>query len=496
MSIKRFFLLGILVTVAGMIAFGMSYAQPQELSEDQADSISLKVLSWREATSLNDLEMGRNIDFLSPVDGFRAGKGNFIQRGPSGGKNPESGEPIPITTNYPVKTQFLVVAKVRAGVKEVVWNLSNAEADIIGVPQGSKFLDSSHVITPVGTSQVKIENVQYAIITQGMVITELEFPNDWRGKLDRAEHGEFPDFYNLQRSGGSTKRSEYMKSFRIADNESYIVITASRLGETDIVAYAAGSDPREASVYATVRWVEQPPPLKEIEEPPPSLVFDFVANVMDSPDPIKVNGSATLDFTISIKVGDNSDPIRTDLLAFRLEGDSPKGWWNSSGQLIIYEKFRPTGAPSTLLRNKTYTMNVSVTVPGTGYTKPFEINNTELRFVGPVASNKETGYVVVTNDSTTVVPAVVPPKISGLGSEFLSTRADNIGTIALQNQGAGGIYEIYIGTNPLGDLTPDAPVRHYNVGTATEVQVKFKIRGLDEKTDKIVEEEQTVMLRR
>ena len=494
MSIKRLFLLGILVTVAGLIAFEMTYAQTQELCEDKADSITLKVLSWREATSLNDLETGRNIDIL-PVDGFRAGTGNFSQRGPTGGKNPESGEPISITTDYPVKTQFIVVARVHAGVKEVVWNLSNAEADIIGVPQGSKFLDSSHVITPVGTSQVKIENVQYAIITQGMVITELEFPNDWRGKLDRAEHGEFPDFYNLQRSGGSTKRSEYMKSFRIADNESYIVITASRLGETDIVAYAAGSDPREASVYATVRWVEQPSPLKESEAPPSASSYDFVANVIGSPNPITVKGSDTLDFTISVTVGNNSAPIPTDLLAFRLEGDSPKGWWNSSNRLVIYEKFRPTGAPSTLLRNKTYTMNVSVTVPGTGYTKPFEVNNTELRFVGPVASNQETGYVVITNEAITVIPEAAPPKVSGLTSEFRSTKSDPVGTIALTNQGLGDIYEIYVGTNLLGDLSTGAN-RRSNVGATTEVNIKFKIRGVDEKTGKIVEEEQTVILRR
>ena len=194
MSIKKLFLLWIFVGVVGLIVVGMSYAQLQESSEDKeelcqdrANSISLKLLKWREAKDLNELKAGTNIEFLPEIDGFRAGEGNFIQRGPVGGKDPESGEIIiPVTTEYPVKTQCLVVAKVPTGVKEVVWNLSGAEADIIGVPQGSKFLDGSHVITPVGASQIRIENVQYAISGTDEACYWLELQSEWKNLLKNA----------------------------------------------------------------------------------------------------------------------------------------------------------------------------------------------------------------------------------------------------------------------------------------------------------------------
>lgn len=494
MNINKLFLLGIFVSVVGLIAFEMSYAQLQESSEDKeelcqdrANSISLKLLKWREAIDLDELKAGTNIEFLPEIDGFRAGEDNLIQRGPVDGKDPETDKPISISTNYPVKTQFLVVAKVPNGVKEVVWNLSNAEADIIGVPQGSKFLADSRVITPVGAGQVQIENVQYALVAKDMVAPKLQLPNDWESKLDRAEHGEFPDFYILSGGGGGLKkRCEYMKSFGIANDESYIVITASRLGETDIVAYAPGLDSRLASVYATVEWVEQPPPFIDPGEPPSPVKYYFVANVTDSTDPITVNSEAILELTVSMLVDKISAPIPTNLLVFRLEGDFPtKGWWNLDGKYVIHRKFAISGEKE-LLPGKEYKMNVSVTVPPEGkYDKSFIVKNTELRFVGPVKSNERAGYVIITNESTTVRPKA--REISGFGTKFMTTRAKSDGVVFLQNQRDGTIYEIYWNTNFVGNLTPkDKPFVALDVGTAREVKIKFKISPTEKEPHTVI----------
>ena len=505
MNIKEIFLLWIFVSVAGLIVFGVSYAQPQEqgLEANEAKSISLKVLSWREATSFKDLNEGSNIDFfLPPIDGFRAGASNFIQRGPAGGNDPETGVNIPISTKYPVKTQFLVVARVPEGTKKVRWCLSNADAKILRTPRGSEFLDGSNAITPVGAGLVEIENVQYAIIK------ELQLPIDWKDKLDNANHGEFQNFYDVRGTG----RYEYTKSFNIAPDESYIIITASRLGETDIVAYAlepetriagkardyepeegkardseveaekaktAKLDPREASVYATVEWVKQPPPLIP--------KYNFVANVIDEPDPITVGFEMgnILKLIVSITVGENSAPIPTNLLAFRLKANDPDGWWKGP-EHHLWPLTPMLLAPGG---NHTVVVDVEVLVPEDA--ELFKVNNTELRLVGPRIGDASAGYVIITNEPTAVVPPDVA--VSGLMAVFLID-----GPIQLTNQGmAGAIFNINANVVPAvqEDRLDPGTLMSFDADGVNEVTIEFTIRGRGP-GGILVEEVQEVILRR
>ena len=468
---KHFATLLVLGVFALFILPASPEAQEAGLSSDKANSISLKMLSYsdpgsgsRGVRALQDWEertITGNVKLDIAVDGFRARSGNLMQRGPVDGKNPEDGMSINPSTSYPVKCQFLVVADVPAGVKQVSWNIcsgSTCGSSIIGTPAGSQFIDSKHVVTPIGPTTVQIENTHYAIITRREGTISL--PGNWEAKLGNYSEA---NFYN--RSGDSeTWRVEYKRGFTIGANQTYIILTATRLGQTDIIASCEGIHPAESLVFAAVDWVKQPKPLEEdIGEKEEH--YNFAANIVDTDesDPIDLEdpeGPKEVEFEIQIENKGTTD-IPKDLLVFRIYPDRKENWWSNSpidgrasrtdsycfkwtaldksASKTIPRKGQPGSIATVTISPRQVDPNVII--PG------IQIENTELYFVGPLSSGDVNAHGIRTNESTTVVAGEMPIQVSGLASMY------SRGVIALRNQDVGPVYLDTLNDGPISEPT-------------------------------------------
>ncbi len=444
---KHFASLLVLGMFALFILSASLEAQKVGLSSDKVNSISLKMLSYSDPGSVEALQdweertITGNVKLNIPVDSFRAGSGNLMQRGPVDGKNPEDGMSINVSTRYPVKRQFLVVADVPVGVKQVNWNVLGGSAAIISTPAGSQFIDGSHVVTPVGPTTVQIENTHYAIITR--IAGVISLPGNWEAKLGNYSEA---NFYN--RSGDSeTWRVEYKRGFTIGANQTYIILTATRLGKTDIIASCEGVHPAESLVFAAVDWVKQPKPLEEVigEEEH----YNFVANIVDTDesDPIDLenNPNAKVEFEIQIENKGTTD-IPKDLLVFRIYPDRKENWWSNSpmdqrASRTDSYSFKWTAldksASKTIPARGTATVKISPRQVDPNVFEPgIQIENTELYFVGPLSSGDVNAHGIKTNESTTVVAGEIPIQVSGLASTYDGEEK----LIGLRNQGDGPIY--------------------------------------------------------
>ena len=495
---KHFVSLLVLSMFASFLLSAPLQAQQEAgLSSGKANSISLRMLSFSEPGSveaLQDWEKGiiaGNVKLDVVVDGFRARSGNLMQRGPVDGKNPEDGMSINVSTGYPVKSQFLVVADVPAGVKQVNWNVLGGSAAIIGTPAGSQFIDGSHTVTPVGPATVEIENTHYAIIiTRGEGTIEL--PYNWEEKLRSYSE---TNFYNLSGGAESRRRIEYKRSFTIGANQTYIILTATKLGKTDIIASCEGVSPAESLVFAGVEWVNQPKPVEVIEGIREER-YDFVANIVDTDesDPIDLekNPDAKVEFRIEVAVSENSADIPKDLLVFRIFPDRKPNWWSNTPPdpnasrtdsycfkwVDLPQKDSFPGS-KTIPAGRTATVTISPRQVDMNVIEPgIQIENTELYFVGPWSSGNMNAHGIRTNESTTVVAGEIPIVVSGLASVYDGDL------ITLRNQDNGPIYidapiekVIPPGAGNLLPLEPVAPV------TTVKFHVESKRNGKVQRAD-------------
>lgn len=439
-------------------------AQEAGLSSDKANPIVLRMLSFSEPESIDALQDWENkiipgnvrLDII--VDGFRASPGNLMQRGPVDGKNPEDGMPIDVSTNYPVKCQFLVVADVPDGVERVNWNILGGSACIIGVPADSQFIDSSHVVTPVvPTPQiVQIENTHYATET---TIYEYVIESSSSDRLYKLKNYSEENFYGTLEEREERHFVEYKREFRIDDKQTYIIITATQLGQTDIVASCEeeGMHPAESLVFATVKWVVQPESVKGvIEKRVIKEEYNFAANIVDINDPLDwdayLKGGQDIKGQFEISVENKGmTAIPKNLLFFRIYPDIKPNWWendtkgkrdwvNSNPYCYKWSDLEDNFPGSEVISpGKTAIVKISPKIvkadaidPSLQGRTPFEIQNTELYFMGPRSSLDMDGYGIRTNESTTVVAGV--PMVSGLSSIYDGNM------IILRNQYAGPIY--------------------------------------------------------
>lgn len=446
--------------VLGVFALPLLFASLKAqagLSSAEANPIVLRMFSFSPVETADQLQAWEdkiipgNVRLDIIVDGFRAVPGNSMQRAPVGGEDPTTGTQVDVSTKYPVKCQFLVVADVPEGVERINWNILGGSACIIGTPDDSQFIDSSHVVTPVvPTPQtVEIKNTHYAIVTGKSTIKLPDdgWPDDgWEEKLSSYSEGNFYDI-----SGAEKQYVEYKRKFGIGTNQTYIILTATKLGRTDLIASCEGIHPAESLVFAAVEWIEQPKPVEsKIREE----MYTFVANIVDIQDPLdwdtylKGGQDIKVQFEISVE-NKGTTSIPKDLLVFRIYPDIKPNWWSNTppdphasvrdaycfrwsdffeptaSQLI------PVGGEETVTISPRSLTPEAIDPSLQGRT-PFEIQNTELYFMGPRSNVDRNGYGIRTNETTTVVAGV--PVVSGLASIYDGNM------IMLRNQDAGPIY--------------------------------------------------------
>ena len=430
--------------VLGVFALPLLFASLKAqagLSSDEANPIVLRMLSFSPVENADQLQAWEdkiipgNVRLDIIVDGFRAVPGNSMQRAPVGGEDPTTGTQVDVSTKYPVKCQFLVVADVPEGVERVNWDILGGSACIIDAPDDSQFIDSSHVFTPVKQTSVEIANTHYASIDM------LELPPNWEEKLNRYSEENFYEY------GGITKYIEYKRDFQIAYNQTYIILTATQLGKTDIIASCKGDDihPAESVVFAAVEWVGQPKPVGGVE-------YKFVANIVDIDDPLDwdayLKGGKNIEVQFEISVENKgATPIPRDLLVFRIYPDQKPNWWSNippdprasindpycfrwSNLVSSTSQLIPVGGKETAKIDPRNLTPEAIDPSLQGRTL-FEIQNTELYFMGPRSSGDMDGYGIRTNESTTVVAGV--PMVSGLSSMYDGN------VITLLNQDVGPI---------------------------------------------------------
>lgn len=297
-----------------MIILLVNLSLGRVISEREVNSIKLQMMGWRKAEGRNELDRFANVHWRPLIDGFRAENESQIRPSPY------------VVTSWPVKTQFLVKAIVPEGVKRVVWNLSGANVNIIAVPVGSTFRDSNHVVTPVGVNAIEIENPQYCIAKGCYWLSKL---GDLKSEYDLLPPiiDKIEDFYKVKGEGEEEKVFEFSKSFTVGEHETFILITSSLPDSiTDIVAYCEDGEihPAERSVYASVKWEKQPPPVIEGGK---VYSYKFSANLVDEVDPINQKAqmnSKFVSFKIIIK-NTGGDPIPLELLRFTLIPDGLTG---------------------------------------------------------------------------------------------------------------------------------------------------------------------------
>ncbi len=511
----------------------MTVIEAQELRTKEADSIKLKLLSFsnpRDASVLESWSLGQsgNVRLDRSVDGFRAAKGSAMQRGAIGSPDPDprgSGEVSP-TTRYPVKLQFLAVAKVPAGVTQVTWNLAGGSASIVGTPVGASLVNQHTAVTPVGLSQVGIENTHY------VVKSSVSLARNWVDKLqpnrrnpsgiqrvpppDAGESSkEYPSFY---RRGLDDTEVEYQRKFNIGANETYVVITSTQLGQTDIVASCEGSHAGNSSVFATVEWVEQPPPIAPSD-------YDYVVQIVDRVDPIEmidIPSDETVNVEFEVTITNRGVGLPKDLLAFRLYPDArgmDEKWWLPTPTNQWSAAFLDTDPPSiksqdratsTASRRSTgnfaqglydYTFLWSMLVDdgpadenkipaGTGFSSTvrkaifsFPIDrailpggirseHTELYFVGPTTPSSTTGDIRYTGQPTILD---IPLGLAGLHA---TTDGQNA---SVWNQGLGLIKMVSVNADPDHILVNKSPVLNPNAifnftqGAGAQLIIEFEV---------------------
>ena len=105
-----------------------------------------------------------------------------------------------------------------------------------------------------------------------------------------------------------------------------VVITSTHLGRTDIVASCEGSHAGNSSVFATVEWVEQPPPIAPSD-------YDYVVQIVDRVDPIEMTdipSDETVNVEFEVTITNHGVGLPKDLLTFRLYPDArgmDEKWW-------------------------------------------------------------------------------------------------------------------------------------------------------------------------
>ena len=344
------------ITISYIFMLFLDGLYADTLTESQTNSIRLKLLSFSDPIGHDQLQKWSegqetvgadpfnetkkdwfgNVKLNRYVNGFRSTLQKNVngpsQRAVTGGTDwLEQVEVFPITS-YPIKTQFLVVAKVPDGIANVKWNISNpsyGKVAIVKAPDGTQFLGSSSAITPVllEKSSVQIENTHSTPKRKNRLV----LPTNWNRKLEpnvRTVATEtstvYPKFYKL---GPILDWVEYQRNFTIRPHETYIVITATQLGVSDIVASFTGDNSSEETVYASVEWTEQPS-IKPIQE------YEFSVNIIDddTSDPIDLVKHDSADVTLHIRVENkiSSDPLPKNLLSFRIYPQVEDGWWGDS----------------------------------------------------------------------------------------------------------------------------------------------------------------------
>jgi len=455
--------------VLGVFALPLLFASLKTqagLSSDEAKPIVLRMLSFSDPKGIEELQdwenriIPGNVRLERTFYGFRAGPGNSMQRAPVGGVDPETGEPVEEPPEYPVKCQFLVVADVPDGVERINWNILGGSACIIGAPDDSQFIDSSHVVTPVvPTPQiVQIENTHYATET---TIYEYVIESSSSDRLYKLKNYDEENFYGTLEEREERHFVEYKREFRIDDKQTYIIITATQLGQTDIVASCEreGMHPAESLVFATVKWVVQRESVKGvIEKRVIKEEYNFAANIVDINDPLdwdaylKGGQDIKVQFEISVE-NKGMTAIPKNLLFFRIYPDIKPNWWENDTKVSVEKRDWVDSNPycykwsdlednlgsEVISPGETAIVKISPKIvkadaidPTLQGRTPFEIQNTELYFMGPRSSGDMDGYGIRTNESTTVVAGV--PMVSGLSSIYDGN------VITLQNQGVGPIY--------------------------------------------------------
>ena len=375
-----------------------------------------------------------------------------------------------------------MVAKVPDGIANVKWDISGHDygnVAIVKAPNGTQFLGGSSVITPVllEKSSVQIENTHSIPKQEG-----LELPTNWSEKLEpkvrtkATETGTvYPSFYKPVLGW-----VEYQRNFTIRPHETYIMITATQLGVSDVTASFVGGNASEETAYASVEWVEQPS--IQLERP-----YSFSVNIIDddTSDPIDLIKHDSADVTLYVTVENKilSDPLPKNLLSFRIYPQVEDGWWGSPTPKYSFrwtdqlddgppdETHIPPGSTRTVSLTKSVINRVI---------RQAVARKGELYFVGPISSNTTDAYVILTNETTTATKVVL---LSGLGSLYDGE------IVLLKNQSTGPVVLTEIQGNPrhptieqlsIGTGTNEAVLIGYrNIAfpdTSGVVTVKFKVR--------------------
>lgn len=524
---RRLLARALLAASIGITVIAMS-ATAADMTADSANSIKLNLLKYKEVDSQDRLATsdsrwnatdGNYHLNPNPIDGFRPA--SAVQRDPADAST---------ATTYPVKTQFLAIATVPSDATEVTWNLSGHEADVYAVPDGSRWVDGSHLVTPVAGAlvdgeprtirAVPIENPQY--VSAGSIMMRNtwagEVANGLRRALDSGGATEHVAFY--QGKGGDGTEVEPRKPFEIGVRQTYIVITSSEISDpddptdvTDIVASCNTADPREATVYAAVSWVPQ--------KPVGGGAYEWGVNLVQYGRVDLEASQPTATFYVKISNNSRVTKIPTALLAFGLQptavdGKTAMDWWQARGgtpviragsdirqqfEYVTLDTADPPNAtvvrdPGVIEPGTTVVARVVVTAQARSFdpTAAWQMGNSEVYVVGPTTTSATTARVVFTGEPTTVIPGPItestPPDVV---TELMTggVRVSNFGDPNLD----GDLVDVYIDGALAAPRVPPKKLTSGDAGgTGGRVEIRYRIEVHDARGEPVLGDERTTHL--
>ena len=144
---------------------------------------------------------------------------------------------------YPVLMPLLIVADVPAGGKNVTWNINDDNVQIIAAPKGSQFISKNHVVTPVNSGKITIEN-PYRI----KIISDSCDNVRWvkNCNVDVGSNLKTSDVIKkiVDRNAKTVSCKIKDKKFIISSGQTYVVVLASMPTTSFVSASVDGSGPR------------------------------------------------------------------------------------------------------------------------------------------------------------------------------------------------------------------------------------------------------------
>jgi hypothetical protein len=123
---------------------------------------------------------------------------------------------------YPALMPLLIVADVPDGGKNVTWTIDNDNVRVISAPKGSQFLSKNHVVTPVASGKINIEN-PIRVIEHGGTCTWVMNCSTYNPNRTIKTS----EIFKRERRGRE-KCVVKNKKFSIGKNQTYIVVLSTK----------------------------------------------------------------------------------------------------------------------------------------------------------------------------------------------------------------------------------------------------------------------------